>query len=340
MLSIFTTSFFAVMRVFLVCAAGAWLVRRGLMQPEFRRTFSRVIVLVMLPCLLLSKVSTSVDPQNLVRWIALPLTSYVYVILGVLVGHGVVLLTRPPPELRRAVIAVTAFHNAGYVPIPLVMALAASPLFADTPHAADLGIAYISVYLVGYSPCLWGLGYPYLANEPLRSLRMRQVLSPPVLSVLGGIALAVLPPCRTLFVEPDAPLRVVLDAAGLAGAGAVPCALLLLGANMAAGASVRDGLSRRTIAGVCCGRLVVMPIFGCLITLGLRRLSIIPAEPMFALVLMLAAATPAATNLMVMCQVHHTGEGAMSKLLFWNYIIAVPTLTLFVALFLWLLGNS
>ena len=79
-----------------------------------------------------------------------------------------------------------------------------------------------------------------------------------------------------------------------------------------------------------------MPVIGCLLALGLNRFGLVPPDPMFLLVLMLEAAVPPATNLIVMCQVHGRGETAMSRVLAWTYAAAVPTLTLFMAVFLWL----
>jgi len=331
----------SVLRVFLVCAAGVWLARRGVMTAEFRRTLSRVILLLLLPCFLVSKLSASVNVADLLRWSILPLAALVYIALGMLIGCLVMLVCRPPAELRRVVAAATAFGNSGYIPLPLVMAIAATAtLFQDDPTAADRGVAYVSVYLIGMSPCLWGIAYPYLSDKPLGRLRPGQILSPPVCSVLCGITFGVVGPLRRTFVNPEAPLRALMDACELVGMAAIPCGLLILGANLADPEAKADGLPAKTILAVGFARLVLLPAVGCTLTLWLRRVGAIPQDPMFALVLMLEAAVPPATNLIVMCQVHNRGEAAMSKLLVWCYILAVPSLTAFGALFLWLIGNS
>jgi len=40
-----------------------------------------------------------------------------------------------------------------------------------------------------------------------------------------------------------------------------------------------------------------------------------------------------------MCQIHNRNETAMSKLLVWSYIVEIPTLTLLVAVALFLVGK-
>jgi len=338
-LTLLTTSFIAVFKVFSVCAAGAWLARRGVLDDVGRSKLSRVILWTLLPALLFTKLSRSASAANLREWIALPLAAYAYIAGGFILGWGLNKILRPPSGTERVLSAATAFGNSGYIPIPLVAAIAGTAaLFQNDSGAADRGIAYVSVYLVGMSPCLWGIAYPYLSGRSFRSIRLRQMLSPPVCAALVGAAVGAFPLLRSILIVPGAPLRVVFDVTELVGAGAIPCSLLVLGANVVAGADAREELSLRPIFGVAVGRLVLFPFLGIGLTMLLRRLGWIPSDPMFALVLMLEATVPPATNLIVMCQLHGRGEKAMARVLFWTYLGAVPALTVFVSLFLWILG--
>ena len=340
MSALFAVSFCSVVRIVLVCAAGAWLAHRGLMGPDFRRALSHLVVAFLLPCFLISKLSACTDTTNLVQWGAIPLVAVLYVGIGTLIAKLLIALIRPPAALQGPVVAATAFGNSGYVPIPLVATVAAvAPFFHDDPGAADRGVAYVSVYLAGFSPCLWGIAYPYLSGEPFRNLRLRQIVSPPVVSALCGIALGAIPPLRQLTVESDAPLRVLLDTAELVGRAAVPCGLLILGANLAKPGTRPSLETGRSLAVVGLGRFLMLPIAGCLLVLGLRTLGVIPTDPMCAFVLMVEAAVPPATNLIVMCQVHSRGESEMARLLVTSYVVSVPALTVLVAFFLWIAGN-
>ena len=338
MFTVLSVSFTAVLRIVLICLAGTWLARRGVLDRAFCRALSRLILHLMLPCLLISKLSVSASGANLARWALLPVSALLYVAVGFAVGSLIVWAIRPPATVRRLITAATAFGNSGYIPYPLVTALAATaPLLASDAGAGDRGVAYISVYLLCMSPCLWGLGYPYLAQQPLSALRREHFLSPPIVSALIGLAIGLLPPLHALFVATGAPLRVVIDAAGVVGDGVIPCALIVLGANLADTPAKTAELPLRTYFGVACGRLLIMPGFGCLYVMTLSRLGLLPPDPMFALVLLLESAVPAATNLMVMCQVHERSESAMAWVLVVNNLLAIVTLSLFGAFFLWLL---
>ncbi len=339
MQTVLVASSLSVLKVFLVCAAGAWLARSGIMHRDFRRSLSRIVLMLMLPCLLITKLSVSANPANLMRWSLLPVAGLIYVAFGLLLGRLTVWLRNPPPEHRRIVAASVAFGNSGYIPYPLIMALAGTaPLFAGDATAGDRGIVYVSLFLVGMTPCLWGIGFPFLAHEPLHKLKLKQIFSPPVVSVFAGIGIGLFPPLRQLLVDPEAPLRILFDTAELVGTAAIPCALLILGANLG-DIHIKEKVSPATGAAVITARLIIMPLFAIFFTLSCARLGWLPDDPMFALVLMLEGAVPPATNLIVMCQVHHQGEAPMSKILVWSYIAAIPTLTCFTAIVLWLAGN-
>lgn len=113
----------------------------------------------------------------------------------------------------------------------------------------------------------------------------------------------------------------------------------MLGANLADPPAGNETVPARTLLAVWWGRLLLMPLFGCLYTLFLYRRGWLPDDPMCALVLMVESAVPPATNLIVMCQLHGRGEATMSRLLVSTYIAAIPVLTGTVALQLWLAGR-
>jgi predicted permease len=340
MLPIFAVSFFSVLKIVLVCLAGTILARRGIIDKQFRATISRVILYLMLPCLLISKLSSSVSIESLGRLAVLPVSAIVYVIVGMILGTLVVFVSKPSWDLRRIVVASTTFGNSGYIPYPLIAAIAASaPMFAEDPHAADRGMAYVSIYLVCFSPCLWGIGYPYLAHRPLRDLKWHQLLSPPIMSAIAGIVIGTVPALNRLFVGPEAPAGILLETCELIGDGVIPCALLVLGANLADPPRSREKVPARALMAVWWGRLLLMPLFGCLYTLFLYRQGWLPNDPICALVLMVESAVPPATNLVVMCQLHEKGEAAMSRVLVSTYLVAVPTLTITVAMQLWILSR-
>lgn len=338
MLTVFSVSFFSVLKVFLICLAGIWLAQRGLMSAPFRRSLSLVVMTLMLPCLLITKLSQNVNLENLVKWIGVPCAALAFIVTGFLISWVVIAVCRPPRRHWRIIQTSMAFGNSGYIPYPLVAAIAATaPLFSNDPSAGERGVAYVSLYLVCMSPTLWGVGYPYLAHKPWSHLRWDQILSPPIISAIAGIVIGITPPLRQLLVERTGSLRILFDTAELAGQATIPCALLVLGANLADNPSSREFTPLSAILAVAWGRLILMPLAGMLIALGFWRSGLLPRDPMCLLVLLIECTAPSATNLILMCQSHNQGESVMSRILVTTYILAVPTMTVFVALYLWLI---
>lgn len=328
--------------VVLACAAGAWLARRGILHREGVASLSSVVFKLMLPCLLFSKISSGFTAEDICNWWILPVMAIFYNLIGMSMGQGIRRVFKVQDESKEAVVAACTFANSGYLPMTLIAALyGVSAGTGQDPQAAARGIAYISVYLVAQSPFLWGWGYPYLGGKTGGWPPLNRIFSPPVYGIIAGVFIALLPPLNQLFYGSHPPLRVLLSTVDLLGAGTLPCAMLIIGANLSR-IQIRDTavVPPRVIAAVSAVRLLIMPLVGIGVTLTLAACSLIPDDPLFRLVLMLEAATPSAANLVVMCQLHQRGEKVMATLIFWEYLFSILTLTLFLSLHLLLAGRG
>ena len=232
--------------------------------------------------------------------------------------------------------AASAFGNSGFIPLTLIVAIAANaPWLANDPGSADRGIAYVSVYLLTLSPCLWAFAHPYLSGEPFSWKLVKKMFSPPVIAILAGAAIGLVPPWKALFHGPDAYLSVLTKAADIIGQATIPGALLVLGGNLGKG-PVGSDLRFRDVMGVSLIRFCIMPLIGIALVKFLDDHTLIPQDPVYRLVLMLQACTPGAINLVLMCQIHGKGEKTMSSLLFWVYLLSVPIMTAWICYFLYL----
>lgn len=340
-MSIFSVSFLAVFKLVIVILIGVWLGRSGILNKQAREALSKVIIKVMLPSLLIVSLSQNAGIDNLGKWSFLLIAAALFALFGFIIGCLLNRLFRVPTGLRRLVSVATSLGNASYLPMPLLATIAAgAPLFAHDPGAESRSIAYISVYLICHSPLLWLFGYPLLSGKSWREISWRMIANPPLFASGIGLLLAVVPPLNRLIVQPDAPLRVLLDAGQLMSAGVFPCALLILGANLAEKLPAGETVPWNAYAALVLGRLVLMPIIGYAFTLLAWRQGWIPDDPMFALVLMIEASVPPANNLMLMCQMHKRGEAAIARLLLCAYCLAVPSLTIAVTVFLKAVGGN
>ncbi|MBQ6471654.1 MAG: AEC family transporter, partial [Victivallales bacterium] len=152
---------------------------------------------------------------------------------------------------------------------------------------------------------------------------------------LLGILIGTVPWLNRPMVPSDAPLHIVIDACRMTSPAVFPCALIVLGANLAEKLPSGEQLPLRSYGALALGRLVLMPVFGMLYTTLVFWLGWMPHDPVFLLVMMIEASVPTATNLVLIAQVLHKGEVLMSRLLLASYCLCIVTLTLEIIFFLY-----
>lgn len=331
----------AVFSVLLAAVAGIVLVRSGLIRKESFRTLSTLLFYVTLPCFLFTKIVANFDWPRLKACWLLPVSCWVFIALGLGLGWAVARLTRCSDDFVCGIMTSSAFGNSGYLPIPLVAAVATIfPCFTGQSDAEAHGIAYISAYLVGFTPVLWIVGYGLLSPGGFRPICWSRIFTPPVIGILSGTTVALLPFLKCQLSTSTGILNVAFRATELLGSGTIPLALLVLGASFAEGPGQRGSLRLKTLAGGLAVRLVILPLVALAYIMTLRRWGA-TIDLMMALVLVIQTGSPSANNLVIMCNLSNQPiEGRMATVLFWSYLFCIITLTLFIMLTVKLLGPT
>jgi len=331
-------SFISVLKLVIVTVLGILLGRKGILNKDARQSLSKIMMTTLLPALLISSLGPNASWDNLSQWPVLPLAAAIFIFMGFLFSTLCCRLLRLPASLHRTFQTATAFGNSTYLPLPLLMTITATaPIFLHDPDAGNRSFAYVSAYLMLHSPLLWLVGYTYLSGKSWREIKLSQLFSPPILGSLAGIAIGTIPTLNSLLIGKGAPLGFLMDVCGMLGKAIFPCALLLLGSNLADRLPEGESLPPRAYAGLTLCRLVLMPACGFGITYLCFRLNWIPKDPVFLLTLMLESAVPPATNLIVMTQVQKQGVVPMSRFLLCEYCMAIPLLTLNISFFLYII---
>ena len=168
-LAVFVVACRSIAKAALIVAAGVLLVRRGALTPAVRKGMSQMAAGLLVPCLLLERMASTVTLEVLAHsWPILPV-GFVYVAIGCALGSVVAKISGTPPALRRATVAATAFANSQALPI-IIIEVIGPELFG--PSSAALGITYIGLYLILYLVLQWTIG--------------ASLLDVPLLSVGGG----------------------------------------------------------------------------------------------------------------------------------------------------------
>jgi predicted permease len=111
--------------------------------------------------------------------------------------------------------------------------------------------------------------------------------------------------------------------------------MLMVGATLERGPG-RGALPRATIAAIAAARLVLLPLLGVLAVLAARAAGALPATTprLVILVMLLVNCVPTALNVSTLCTLHGNREAEMGAIIFYQYILSVVTVPLFLALFL------
>ncbi len=329
----------AVVSIFLIALAGVFLVRGKIISKDSLKVLGNLIIYLFLPCLLFHKIASSVSWEQLREYWVFPMTCVIYIFFGLLLGWITVKICKPRKKIESGVIAAIAFSNSGYIPIALVAGMTAVfPVFISDPQAKDRAISFIAIYLLGYSPILWTIGYSLISGEKISNMPFKKIFSPPVIGMLAGISVAMISPLKYFFCSSDGFLHPLYNATGIIGEATVPCALILLGGCLASG-PVRNVVNKRTIFSVILIKLIIFPTIAVFYVLLLRHLGALPANMLASVVLVLEAASPPANNLVVMASVANPDiEDGMATIIFWTYLSSIISLTLTVVVAMWVFG--
>ncbi len=329
----------AVISIFLIALAGVFLVRGKIISRDSLKVLGNLIIHLLLPCLLFHKVSTSVSWEQLQKYWVFPMTCIIYIFFGLILGWLAAKICKPRKQMESGTIAAIAFNNSGYIPIALVIGITAVfPVFAGDPQAKDKAISFIAIYLLGYSPILWTVGYSLISGNKISNMSFKKIFSPPVIGMLSGVVVAMIPLFKNLFCSSDGLLYPLYKAAGIIGDATVPCVLILLGGCLAAG-PVGKVVNKRTIFSVILIKLIIFPAIAICYVLLLRYFGALPANMLASVVLVIEAGSPPANNLVVMASVANPEiEDGMATIIFWTYLASIISLTLTIIAAMWVFG--
>lgn len=232
------------------CGVGFVFAKKGLLDQNSLSTLSKLIFSVFQPMFLFGNVFSVVSNifasgETNAAIFMLPLAAIVQLGLGLMTGKLFTLLLygrEDSSEQAKELMACCTFSNSG--PLPMVFA---SGIFRSNAAVSQKAIAYISLYLLGWSPFFWILGPAVLGdNVPTqanispeekakvtaekRKALLARIFSPPVMASLCGMGAASVPFLRHLVRGPFNPL---LETSKTLGNAYLPAVLLVLAGSLA-----------------------------------------------------------------------------------------------------------
>ena len=318
-------------------AIGFIVRRSGKWADDFFQGLSVLVVRVALPAYFVVRVGRT-DLSEFRSLLIMPALAVFVVAVGILLSMGMFSLLRISGRDRRAGMAMATFGNSGYMPLVMVEIVPLSvPVIAE--RFGGQAPVLIAAYVFLFSPILWSLGNYIITRHPGTDggLRLRDLISPPLIGILVGLLVALTGIVRLLD-DPGLPFRPVFgvleDVAGIA----LPLALInlggLIGGLRFSGQEMRPLL--KVTAAVAVVRYVLFPaVFFALFFSVLRHLAL-PAVVVF--VLFLEMHVPPATNLSLMTGQARVNEDHTAATLLGTYVLYLVVMPVYLALFLALTG--
>lgn len=326
-----SASFQAMAVIFVVGLVGWVSARRQWLTPEGIQALTRLMIDVIVPSKLGISMIRAFDMKTLGESGILVFMALGWTFGGMFLGFLACRLWRGDTWAQdKAIISLCAFQNGFYLPLPLAAALVPRDQF-------DLAAVYIGATVLVLSSLQWTIGVWLVRGESFNrkpaNIResLSQSVSPPMLSVLLGAALAFVPGIRpaALHLPGASPLlRILLDSISFMGEAMAPLAAIMLGA-LIAGCQVGTTLRWRAVLIPFAIRMLLMPAIA-FWTLNWGFLRGTP--PLVALVLLIEAASPPATNLSVAARRYEGEWPLVSVVLLVTYVLALVSLPLWTAL--------
>jgi predicted permease len=190
------------------------------------------------------------------------------------------------------------------------------------------------------------------------------IITPPTYGCFVGIIVALVPHVKEFLVtNPPAIVSTLPHVARLFGDTVFPLSMILLGANLAntmmAASPINNDQSNEekerngkklffirrfikhndplVVFTAVVTRLVIMPLIGMGVCLGLIYLKLLPSDPVLILVLMVESSTPTAINTSILCVLNdNNGLYEMCEVLLFMYLSAPITLSIMSTIYLYL----
>lgn len=304
-----TTTFYAIVQLLIIAAVAAVCVRIGIVSTDHVPGMSAATVWIFLPCLIITKTITRFDPTGSSLWWILPLAGAAFVFTGLIFAAA---LFKFDPS-KKFMLPLASMQNAVYLPLPIGLIL--------FPDQFDDFALYCFLMVMGQTPITWSLGKALMAGGKKVELSGKDFITPPFVAILISIAIVF------LNLTPHIP-QPLMGAMDLLGQVALPLAVFILGATLST-ARLKDIPPIKDMMVVATVKYALLPaaVFALLYFAGLNAVM-----PLFCAVLMIQAASPPMTNLILMVKNHGGDDKKISSMMLILNLLCVIAIPVWLAL--------
>lgn len=297
-------------QIFAMGAMGFYLVRCGIIHESGLRLLSFLSVNIFFPLFIFYQIIKNFDAAYMPFWWEFPFINIGLVLAGMIVAFLVLLRHQSP--LKDAFLAVSSMHNAGYIPLLMVMSL---------PLGGWAGQLYtcVIISIIGFDTCLWSLGVWLLTRSQTSRMDLRKMINPPLLSMSAALVIIL------VFGRGAVP-EIVLKPVKILGDAAMAVAMIVIGGNLSL-SSIRQ-VNRLEVAGVVLIKLIVLPL------LTLLVLSVWKLNPLIGLVAIIQASMPSSITLSIIGRNYEAkNQDFINQSIFITHLLSIITIPIFLGLY-------
>ncbi len=336
--SVFMSAAGAVGMVFLVGAAGTLLSGLDLLDKSALSDLSDLLFYLLYPCLVFTKITSSLSPGDLKEVWILPVFAICYLTIGFVVSWSArrMGLIRVPSVFQEGSVAAVTWANGGYLPLALISALAVTvPEIASLANPEDLGHSYVVIFIIVVSFSMWSLCYPYLGGTEDRTPVWERMINPPICAIFAAVLVAMSPGVTDILYMDHPLMSGMMEGLTLMGDAAVPISIIVLGGNLWFAARSSDQIPFSQVTLLSALRLLVVPVFALGLYFVFDRVGLLPDNQLLRIVLLIESITPTAISVLIICQLHDRAQKYLAYVQFWMYLFSMVTMIAWISVFVW-----
>jgi len=300
-----------VVKLFILMFLGYAVYRVKLVDDGFVDKLSLLLVRVIFPALIISKMITQFSFREYAYWWVLPICAVGFSISGMAIGALVLRFFRGFKSPREFMCA-SGFQNCGYLPMNLI-------LFSFSGAIADRLLIYLFLFIVGFNLLMWSIVPLFLAGELRKSFRWKALFNPPVVATIFSLLWV------AVFGKGTMP-GLIMEPARQLGQASFPIAMLTLGAYLC---RYRAHIPPNKIP-IIAGMIVKLLVFPLIV---LALLLLIPIRSDYRFFLFMEAVMPTAVSLVVIGAYTGADNKFISSIIFYSHLAAIISIPLWLEIF-------
>lgn len=305
-----TSNTLALVQLLLIALAGAILVRTQVFKSSDVKGLTLIMVNVLLPSMIFSKIVGSFDPKSFPLWWTLPLVGIGLIVVGLIFA---ILFFYKDLSAKRSLLPLASMQNAGYLALPLGMAI--------YPTQFDLYALYTFLIIMGLNPILWSVGKFLSTGGQLVTFSWKQFITPPFIANLLGITFVL-----TGF-HHYIP-KIVFNAIELTGTATVPIANFILGAVLGS-ISLKIWPPLSDIIRILSVKFLIIPIVAILV---MMLINLKATNSLLSDVILIQAVSPPAIAILIQIKNYGGDAQKSGSMMLISYIFCVLAIPVWMAL--------